>query len=44
MSENMWGSFASCAAISSALLGRECLVRRGRLETGQQDGILPHSW
>jgi hypothetical protein len=39
----LWGSFASCAPISSALLERGCPARRGRLETGQQDAILPHS-
>jgi hypothetical protein len=38
----LWGSFASCAPISSALPERGCSARRGRLETGQQDAILPH--
>jgi len=42
----LWGSFASCAPIASALLGRDCSGRAGRfptrLETGLQDAILPH--
>jgi hypothetical protein len=38
----LWGSFVSCAPISSALLGQDSAARTGRLETGQQDAILPH--
>jgi hypothetical protein len=32
----LWGSFASCASISSALFEACCSAARGRLETGQQ--------
>jgi hypothetical protein len=40
--EQSWGSFASCASISSALFERVCSVPRGRLKTGLQGAILPH--
>jgi hypothetical protein len=43
MHEPLWGSFESCAPISSALPERSISPRRGRLETGQQDTILPHT-
>jgi len=34
---NQWGS-------CKLLFERHCSARRGRLETGQQDEILPHSY
>jgi hypothetical protein len=39
--DKLWAALQA-ASSSSALLGRGCSARRGRLETGQQDAILPH--
>ena len=39
----LWGSFTSCSADFIGALRAVLPSHRGRLETGQQDAILPHS-
>jgi hypothetical protein len=39
----LWGSFSSCSADFIGALRWIRLSHTGRLETGQQDAILPHS-